>query len=84
MTDCKSMVMVDMDSFEFFDIKNSIFTKTEMQDYTDLIADLQIKKEEKLIEKGEFFDSIVKNSKMIIQNLLSQSSGTADYYITFE
>ncbi len=74
---------IDEDSFEFFDVKNSVFTETKFEDYTSMVADLKEDKEEYLEEDGEFYKEVLDNAKDVLKNFVTAPEQTKDYNVIF-
>ncbi len=70
--------------FKFFDVKNSIFTETNLEDYSDLMGELKEQKEKQLSEDEEFFDSVTENTQNVLKDFLTVSDKTKDYTVVFK
>ena len=75
---------IDEDSFEFFDVKNSVFTETKLEDYVEIVSDLKAEKEEYLAENGEFFHEVIKNAEDVLTNFVTAPEQTKSYNVVFE
>ena len=74
---------INENSFKFFDVKNSVFIETNLEDYTSLVSDLKKKKEDYLLNDGEFMDSVKENSERVIADFLTVSENTKDYKVIY-
>ncbi len=75
---------IDENSFKFYDAKNSIFTETKLEDYTQLMSKLKEEKEEKLKNDAEFLPSVTENAKKVLNDLLKISESTSEYTVIYE
>ena len=75
---------VDMDSFRIYDIKKSIFTSMEMEEYTEYINALKKSQEETLNNKEEFWEQVRTGAELSVKELLIATGATGDYTITFD
>ena len=76
--------VIDENSFVYLDVKDSIFTQTNMEDYTGAIADLKKNTEEVLLADGELYQDALQNAKEVINGFLKNAEVTGDYEIIFE
>lgn len=75
---------IDHSSFEYPYVSDSVFNKTEMQDYTNLIDELKKDKEEEIIANEAFMKEAEKNVMDVLKNFLTVSEVTKDYKVVFE
>lgn len=75
---------IDEDSFTAYEIKNSIFTETKIQEYSSLMGSLKHKKEGQLLKDEEFLNRAVKEAKNVITSFLKAASVTSDYTIEYK
>ena len=75
---------IDENSFTAYEIRNSIFTETKIQEYSSLMGSLKRKKEADLLKDQDFLDRAVKEAKNVITSFLKAASVTADYTIEFK
>ena len=73
---------IDEKSFQIFDVKNSVFTSTSLQEYADLRDTMKTKEEESLTERG-FLNEAADHAKATIRELLEASGLTEGYSIEF-
>lgn len=74
---------LDESSFTFYEIKNSVFSKFTMENYTNLVAEMKQKTEDKLYADEDFFKEVTNNARNVIRNLLQNASGSKDYTVEF-
>lgn len=75
---------IDENSFEFFDVKNSVFTETKLEDYTELMGKLKEEKSSQLMENDEYKQEILINTKNVITSFMSGMDITKDFTIVFD
>lgn len=75
---------IDASSFEYPHVTDSVFNKTEMGDYTDIIATLKEEKEAEILNNVEFINSAKKNAQQILEEFLTMSSLTQEYKVVFK
>ena len=74
---------LDMSSFEYYDVKNSVFTSISPEEVTYKIDELKQMQEDELKQKGGFYDSVTDNAENVLRNILSLSELTSGYKVTF-
>lgn len=75
---------IDASSFEFPYESNSIFTKTDMDDYMKIIDSLKEKKVKDIKSNDEFMKSTLDNTKNVIKSFLTLDDSTKEYTVNFE
>ena len=75
---------VDHDSFDVPYTKDSPFTKTNMKDYTTLIAELKKAKSEEVMKNKEFIAYAKDNTTKVLEAFLKASPSTTDYEVKFK
>lgn len=75
---------IDEDSFEYYDVKNSIFNQMEMSDVTDNLANLKQKEADRVLDDEELIDTAEKNTENVIRSFLTAADATKDYSVEFE
>ena len=75
---------MDEKSFKFFDVQNSIFTETSLENYSELMSELKATKENQLLEDATFFDSVTENTQNVLKDFLTVSDKTKDYTVIFK
>lgn len=75
---------INASSFQYYDVSNSVFNQTEMDDVTELVKVLKEKKAEKTLANQEVLQQATENAKTVLKSFLSASDLTKDYLIVFE
>lgn len=75
---------LDEDSFQTYDVKNSIFTSSELEDYSFLQKSLKETEEEKLAENNEFWKSVKDNAEHVIRSLITANEHMNEFELEFE
>lgn len=75
---------IDEESFEFPYVSESVFNKTQMSDYTELIGKLKAEKEEELLENTRFMDGAMKNTQDVLEQFLTVAETTKEYVVIFK
>ena len=73
---------IDENSFQVFDIKNSVFTSTSLEEYTELQASMKELAEEKFWTE-ELYDEVLDNAELSIREILELSGMTEEYSVKF-
>ena len=73
----------EIDSLKVYDIKNSVFTNTDMSDYAGLESELKALQESRLQENEEFWASVRANTEIVLKDILTMSGQIEDYSLTF-
>ncbi len=74
---------IDSDSFQYFDVKNSIFNSSDLNDYAELETSLKDQQEEKLLANEEFWEKAKSNIKTTLSSLINASGIIDDYQIKY-
>ena len=74
----------DYDAFQYYDVKNSVFTSSNLKDFSGFQKELAKEQKEKLKKNEEFWKSARKNTEMVIENMLTASGNLDGYKIQFE
>ena len=78
---------IDEDSFQIFDIKDSVFTSTSMEEFEEvrkaMIEDQEKKLGVKLKDEG-FYDEVYTNTKVAVREILEIAGLTEGYTLKFE
>ena len=74
---------LDMDSFETYDVKTSVFTKISMKNVTDQLDVLKKNMAEEFESRGEYQKTVTENAKLLIKSFLGLSELTKEYDIEF-
>lgn len=75
---------IDMGSFSFYDVKNSLFTDIKPQNVTDQIEKLKKNTEKDFKETKAYKEDIINNTKVFIKTFLSNTDLTKEYTIEFQ
>ena len=75
---------IEFDSFTYYEVKNSIFTEQTMEITTDIMAVLQEKTEQRVMNDQELLDSVRDNAENLIRGLLKAAEHTSEYKVEFE
>lgn len=74
---------IDENSFQVFDVKNSVFTETSIDEYTSLIAELKQKREEAYNAEPENRENVLRSAQTVIEGLLKAEGLLMDYSVVF-
>ncbi len=75
---------IDTDSFQYYDVKNSVFNSSNLADYAELESVIKQDQETKLNENKEFWDKTKQNINATISNLIKASGKVDDYKIYYQ
>lgn len=75
---------MDKDEVNVYDVKNSVFTTSSLEDFVDFEKELKEKQESKLKERVEFWDNVKQNTKTVISDLMTASGKFEKYSVVFE
>ena len=75
---------IDNSSFEYPFESDSVFNTTGMSDFTELLATLKKKKEEKVKSDTEFMDTARQRTENVLEDFLTASDATKEYTVIFE
>ena len=74
---------IDADSFKTYNIKNSVFTASKLEDYVQFQEAIKATQEERLEDNDLFWEQAKNQSKNIITSLLTVSGATEDYEVNY-
>lgn len=74
---------LDEKSFQSYDIKNSVFTSTDISEYADMIAALKARQEQKLNDNAEFWKSVKANTETVLRGVMTASGQLDEYTVSF-
>lgn len=74
---------VDHDSVEVLDAKDSVFVKSDIGDYMDLLDEEEREKESELLEDETLHDNVITNAQSIIRDFLHNADSTQEYDVEF-
>lgn len=75
---------IDNSSFKFPFKSDSVFNDSDMENYSKMLADLKLKKEEEVLKDKEFMNTARQNSEKILKEFLTSSDATKDYTVLFK
>ncbi len=75
---------VDSDSFQYYDIKNSVFNSSNLADFAELEAALKKEQEDKLLANTDFWDKAKDSVTLTLNGLLNASEKLDDYQIKYK
>ena len=75
---------VDSDSFQYYDIKNSVFNSSNLADFAELEAALKKEQEDKLLANTDFWDKAKDSVTLTLDGLLNASEKLDDYQIKYK
>lgn len=74
---------LDTKSFKTIDSSNSIFTSSDLSDYTDLFSKLKKTQANEVMSDKAFLKEAKNNAKALLKSLFAQNDATKDYKIIF-
>lgn len=74
---------IDNDSFQYFEVKNSILNSSNLADFAELESDIKSNQEQKLNDNKEFWENTKNNVKTTIDSLIKASGLTDEYTINY-
>lgn len=76
--------IIDTDSFKTYNLRNSVFTSSDLDDYSSFQEALKNMEEEKLMDNDQFWSLAKEQTKNIISSLINVSGIADEYTITYE
>ena len=74
---------VDSNSFQYYDVKNSVLNSSNLVDYAGMESALKEQQEKKLTENAEFWEKTKANVQNTLSGLINASGKTDDYHINY-
>ena len=74
---------IDENSFQVYDVKNSVFTETDLEEYTALIAELKQKREDAYNAEPENRENVISSAQTVIEGLLNAEGLLKEYNVVF-
>lgn len=74
---------IDENSFKSYDVKNSVFTSSDMQDYAKLQGKVKDEQEKKILENSDFWNDTKKNAEDSVYRLITVDENVTQYDIKF-
>lgn len=75
---------LDMSSFNYYDVKNSIFTSVSPDEITTKYDELKKLQEDKLLANEDFWESVSDNAEMVVERFIKASDEAGEYTVIFE
>ena len=75
---------LDEKSFQSYDIKNSVFTSTDIGGYAEMIDALKMRQEQKLADNADFWKSVKANTETVLRGVMTASGQLDEYTVTFK
>ena len=74
---------LDEKSFQSYNIKNSVFTSTDISGYAEMIDALKARQEQKLNDNAEFWKSVKANTETVLRGVMTASGQLDEYTVSF-
>ena len=74
---------LDEKSFQSYDIKNSVFTSTDIGGYAEMIDTLKTRQEQKLADNADFWKSVKTNTETVLRGVMTASGQLETYTVNF-
>ncbi len=74
---------IDSDSFQYFEVKNSIFNSSSLANFAELESDIKSNQEQKLKDNNDFWENTKNNAKTVIDSFIKASGIAEDYTINY-
>ena len=74
---------LDENSFQTYDVKNSVFTSSDLKDYADFSKSLKDTQEDKLMSNEVFWNNVKGNAEGVIRGLITANDEVDDYSLDF-
>lgn len=74
---------IDENSFQVYDVKNSVFTETAIDEYTALISELKQKREDAYNAEPENRENVISSAQTVIEGLLNAEGLLREYNVVF-
>lgn len=73
----------DYDAFQYYDVKNSVFTSSNLKDFSAFQKELSEKQKKKLKKNKEFWEKAKESTELRIEHMLNKVANLDGYQITF-
>ena len=73
----------DYDAFQYYDVKNSVFTSSNLKDFSAFQKELSEKQKKKLKKNKEFWEEARESTELRIEHMLNKVANLDGYQITF-
>ena len=74
----------DYDAFQYYDVKNSVFTSSNLKDFSEFQKELSQKEKKKLKKNEEFWKEARESTQLRIEHMLNKATNLGGYEIQFE
>ncbi len=74
---------IDENSFKSYDVKNSVFTSSDIQDYAKLQGDIKEEQEKKLSANSDFWNDTKKSAENSVYRLITADKNVTQYDIKY-
>ena len=73
----------EIDSFRIYDLKNSVFTTSNLEDYAGLESALKQIQEDRIAGDEEFWSDVRTNSELVLKDILTMTGKIEGYTVVF-
>lgn len=74
---------LDLDSFKTYDVKNSVFTNINLEEYVGMQTELMNKQESKVRANDDIWKKLKENTEEVLRGLITATGQTDNYDIVF-
>lgn len=74
---------IEADDFTVYEVKNSVFTETKLDEFAELIGQLKQKKAAQLMSDTEFLETTRTEAEQVIRSFLKAADSTGEYTVVF-
>ena len=74
---------LEADDFTVYEVKNSVFTETKLDEFAELIGQLKQKKAAQLMSDTEFLETTRTEAEQVIRSFLKAADSTGEYTVVF-
>lgn len=75
---------LDEESFESYDVRNSVFTTTKLKDFVGLQDGLKKEQEEKLSVNSDFWETVKTNAENTVDDMIRKTAAVEEYTIRYD
>ena len=73
----------EIDSFRIYDLKNSVFTTSKLEDYAGLESALKQIQEDRIAGDEEFWGDVRSNTELVLKDILTMTGKIDGYTVVF-
>ena len=73
----------EIDSFRIYDLKNSVFTTSNLEDYAGLESALKQIQEDRIAGDEEFWSDVRTNTELVLKDILTMTGKIEGYTVVF-